>query len=162
MICVVCNQVFSGSKCPRCGFPVVESLDIDDYIESIRGEIESYRREFLTSLEVSLVIYHWKADGDRIVPGEKSRLYLGSYRELIGNPKLFACRFARIPDADELTLEVLFTSGKFEQSAIVSLPNLKEPSLQSIGIETDNDLQFRVSLMNDRGSLSTSEWIPLP
>lgn len=162
MNCLVCNQVFSGSKCPRCGFPVIESTDVDVLIESMHDQIESYRREFLSTLEISLTVYHWKADGSKIVPTEKSRSYLGSFRELCGNPKLFAHKFARIPDKDELTVEVFFSSGDSERSANVSLPNIKEPSLQRIGIETDENMRFRVSLMNGLGSLTCSEWIPIP
>ena len=161
MICLVCKKEFHGSKCPRCGFPVVESTDVDVLIESMREQIENYRHSFLSGLTLSLRIYRWKADGERIVPNGSELLPVGSFLELCGDPKLLAQKFARIPDADTLELEVVFTSGERSRTVRVSVPNLKEPSLENIGVETDADMRFRVCLKNDFGSLSSSEWLPV-
>lgn len=161
MNCLVCKKEFQGSKCPRCGFPVVESTDVDVLIESMQNQIERYRRSFLSDLAFSLRIYHWKADGERIVPNGSELVPVGSFLELCGNPKPLAQKFARIPNADTIEFEVVITSGERTGTIRASVPNLKDPSLETVSIETDEDMRFRVCLINDFGNTSSSAWLPV-
>ena len=161
MNCLVCKKVFQGSKCPRCGFPVVESTDVDVLIESMQKQIESYRRSFLSDLAFSLRIYHWNADDERIVPNGSELMPVGSFLELCGNKKTLTQKFARIPNADTVEFEGVITSGERTGTILASGPNLKEPSLENVSIETDEDMRFRVCLENDFGNMSSSEWLPV-
>ena len=163
MKCLVCKKEFTGSKCPRCAFPVVESTDVDYLMASMSEQVRSYRNEFRAAMKLSLPIYRWKAEGSRIVAGEREQLNLGSYQQLCSHVTWLPQKFARIPDTETIKVEVMFTSGNHAEIVEAVLPNLNDASLQSIGIETDDDeMRFRLYLRNDLNNQTASEWIPVP
>lgn len=161
MKCLVCHKEFEGNLCPRCGFPVVESTDVDALLESMGAQIEEYRRDFENGIKLELVIYRWKEAEGSVVLDRKEDLPLGSYQALRGKETWLPHQFARIPDLDALELTVAVNSGETRQEVPVRVPNLKEPALQSAGIEVDGEMNFRLKLRNDRGGQSASAWTPI-
>ena len=161
MECLVCHKEFEGGACPRCGFPVVESTDVDALLKSMRKEIEAHRKAFEDSLKLELMIYRWKEQDGKVVPDRTERLLLGTWAQLLETPAWLPQQFARIPDREKLELRARVTAGQESRELTVEIPNLLQPALQSVGAETDRDMRFRLLLKNDRDDQSASEWIPM-
>lgn len=158
MRCLVCHKEFQTGPCPRCGYPVVESTDVDALMELLRPQIEEYRTNFLQGVRVALQVYYWMENGESLVIDRKETMPFGSYADLAGSEFWLPQYFARIPDLSELELTVQIESGETVQELQFSLPNLKKSSLQHIGIEAAPDMRIRLKLKNDLGDETASQW----
>lgn len=161
MKCLVCNKEFSGSVCPRCGYPVVESPDVDALLVSLRPQIETYRREFEQGIRIELVIFRWKEADGNVVLDRKELMSFGRYPELVGRVTWLPQQFARIPDAQRLDLQLQVTSLEMTREFIVPVQNLLEPALQCVGIEVSGDYRYRLKLKNDTGKITESGWLEI-
>ena len=161
MKCLVCSKDFEGGICPRCGYPVVEGTDVDALLESMRPQIEEYRRDFERGIRFGLVIFRWKEADGNVVLDRKELMPFGSFPELVGRVTWLQQQFARIPEAQTLELQLQVSSGDASRDLSVPIQNLLEPSLQSVGIEVTSDLRYRVKLKNDAGKQADSQWLEL-
>ncbi len=161
MKCLVCQKTFEGGICPRCGYPVVEGTDVDALMETLRPQIEEYRRIFQSGVRLELGIFRWKEEDGTVVIDRRELLSFGPYAELAGKQTWLPQQFARIPGVDTLELQVRLSIGEAARELSVPVPNLAEASLQSVGIELSEDMFFRLLLKNDAGGESASAWIEI-
>ena len=158
MKCPVCNHVFVDVECPRCQFPVVDSPNPEALIEMLRPQIEAYRADFQAKISFALKVFFWKDQNDAIVLDREQLLPFGSYSELKGKQGFLPQSFARIPDVNQMELQVLVTVRDQPETRTVAVQNLKEAALQSVGIETNEQYQFRLLLKNTNNSQTASAW----
>ena len=158
MKCPVCNKLFNGAECPRCEFPVVESPNPGALRDMMRSQIESYRTEFQQSIRVSLTIFYWKDENDKVVIDHEQSLSFGSYYDLRGKKVFLPQQFARIPDEENVELLFSITANDQTRTKKVTIQNLKEAALQTVGIEANDEYQFRVLLKNTNNSETVSAW----
>ena len=161
MKCLVCDKDFSGSACPRCGYPVVESPDVDALLVSLRPQIEAYRKEFEEGIRIELVIFRWKEADGNVVLDRKELMPFGRYPALVGRVTWLQQQFARIPDAPKLELQLQVTSSETTREFTVPVQNLLDPALQNVGIEARGDYAFRLMLKNDTGKITESDWLEI-
>lgn len=162
MKCLVCSKEFDGGVCPRCGYPVVEGTDVDALLESLRPQIEEYRRAFERGIRIELGIYRWKDDNGSVVLDRKELLSFGTYPELTGRVTWLPQQFARIPDVQTLQLLLRISYGDMSKEISIPIQNLLDPALQNVGVEVARNMQFRLRLKNDLGRENASEWMELP
>ena len=161
MKCLVCNKEFEGSACPRCVYPVVEATDVDALLDSLRPQIEAYRKEFELGIRIELVIFRWKEAEGNVVLDRKETMSFGRYPELVGRATWLPQQFARIPDAQTLELQLQITSADTTRTVSVPVQNLLDPALQNVGIEVSGDYRYRLMLKNDTGKVTASEWLEI-
>ena len=159
MKCLVCKKEFEGECCPRCDFPVIESPNVDELIQQLEGQIKEHRKAFENGIKLDLVIYRWKEEDGSVVLDRKDRLPFGSYAALKGRETWLAQKFARIPDAKSIDLQLVVSSQGTEKEIAVQVNNLLEPALQTVGIDVDAAYHLRLKLKNDAGGSSASSWI---
>lgn len=161
MKCLVCRKEFEGGVCPRCGYPVVEGTDVDALMETLRPQIEEYRRVFQSGIRLDLEICRWKEADGVVVLDRKDLLSFGTYPELEGRITWLSQPFARIPDVPTLDLHLRLNLADTVKEFLVPVQNLTEASLQYVGVELSDDMYFRLLLKNDAGASSQSDWMEL-
>ena len=161
MSCLVCNKDFSGTVCPRCGFPVVNFPgDPEEGIRQLQPQINAFRAEFMKKVSVGVVISRWKdLDGYIALDTEEEKTF-GTADALRGNTVWMEGMFARIPDAEAVEIRARVTAAGDTAEYSISVPNPHEPELQQLGIELDEDLSFSLLIRNSK-TVTRSEKYPL-
>ena len=162
MKCLVCEKEFEGNACPRCGYPIVEGTDVDALLESLRPQIEEYRRKFERGIRFELGIFRWKESDGSVVLDKKDLMSFGAFPELAGRVSWLPQQFARIPDVQTLSILLRIYHDDTARDFTVPIQNLSDPALQSVGIEVTQNLLFRLKLKNDAGSETASDWLEIP
>lgn len=160
MRCLVCGQDFQRGDCPRCGFPMVESPDIDALMHSINEQIDAYRQDFLDKTRLELAVYRWRDEEGSLVSDGEERISFGACSALRGKTVWLPRQFARTPDAEELTLSVHAVGPCQSWEQHLSLRNLNEPGLQQVGLAMDDALNYHLLLRSGEAE-SASEPVPL-
>lgn len=161
MKCIVCGKEYEKDKCPVCLFPKIEfPSDPEKGLRAMRPAIDAYRDDFLGQVSIGIVAYHWKDDDGDIVMDRNERIQIGTGKELLGNTKWLAEKFARIPDEEELQVNLSIQVNGEDEVRSVSIPNLMEPELQELGAVVDDALNIQLLLRNSSGS-TQSEKTPL-
>ena len=161
MKCVVCGKEYEKDRCPVCGFPKVEFPgDPEEGLRAMRPAIEAYRDDFLSKVSIGVIVYQWKDDNGAIVLDRSERLQIGTGKELMGNTRWLAEKFARIPDEEGLQVNLSIRINGKDEERSVRIPNLMEPELQELGAAVDEALNIQLLLRNSSRS-TQSEKMPL-
>ena len=141
MKCYVCGKQYEGNECPRCAFPAVEipNTTWEQGRQALAATITPSRAAFLKSVEVSLVIYHYRDENGVYVLDRE---------------------FARLEGASFSVRLRLSVRGQTREE-LVELPNLKAAELQNIGICMDDQFNIRLKLRNASEMPTTSAPVEL-
>jgi hypothetical protein len=162
MKCLVCGKVYEGSECPRCQFPDVQLPgDREKALANLKPSIDAYRTTFLQSIKVALVIYRWKDQDGTVILDHEDHIPLGSGYELTQSEQWLSEKFARIPEAKQLSVTIRVTSAEGTQTKTIQVPNLQRAELQQLGAQMDDNCNIRLLLRNDTDSPVKSEFVPL-
>lgn len=157
MKCVVCSKNFNGEVCPRCEYPVIHTPNYDEYITKFKDSIDNFRKDFLNSVKGSVVIHFWQDKGGVIVSSKKSLIDFTNIGDNINKTIWSDMDLARIPEADNIDIEIEVDLNGEKTNKIVKVPNIKEPGLQRIGIQIVDSNSFIVMLCNDNNKQTKSQ-----
>lgn len=152
MKCIVCNKEIASPlrPCPRCGFlqPAVVG-DAAGAEAFIAAKAEKHKRDLLANYDFGLTVYHFKDQDGTVVPDQEERLSFGKGDALLGEPVWLDQKFARIPEADTMELEL---SVQLEAEAVekipVTVPVPQGRHLQQVGALIGEDLSIKLLLKN--------------
>lgn len=151
MNCIVCGLEFWGQKCPRCGFPVVESVSEEALHNSIDVSAAAWRERFLKDFSISLAIRRWQIVGEELHPAAVEYHTIGTVSDLLSYPLSLPMRFARLPEAKELSLSFRLSckTTDWSQNLALTVPNILSPGFQRIYICSDKSSRLVVHLTNE-------------
>ena len=162
MKCLVCGKEYEAAECPRCHFPDIQIVgDRKAFLESLMPTVHTYRKNFLSSIQVELVAHYWKEQGGKLVPDRRERLLLETADVLQRHEVWLPNRFARIPNQKEISVTVCIRIAGEERLVQVSVPNLQKAALQKLGASVDADFRLRIKLGNDIENPTVSKPVPL-
>ena len=162
MKCYVCGKQYEGNECPRCAFPAVEipNTTWEQGRQALAATITPSRAAFLKSVEVSLVIYHYRDENGVYVLDREESVCLGDGEKLYENEVWLDREFARLEGASFSVRLRLSVRGQTREE-LVELPNLKAAELQNIGICMDDQFNIRLKLRNASEMPTTSAPVEL-
>lgn len=161
MKCLICNSSYEGFECPNCKFPYIAFPgDPEEGIRRMKPQIDAYRDAFLEKLSLGVVSYYWKEQDGRLVLDREEVRSIGSGKELQAGAVWLEQPFARLPEAESLTIRLALSLEGGNREFSVRLPNLLQPELQQLGAEMNEQMQIRLLLRNSSGS-TASEWVSL-
>lgn len=155
MKCIVCNQEIAGPllPCPRCGF--LQPAVVGDAAAAealIAAKARKHKRELLSHHDIGLTIYHWKDDGGTVALDREERVSFGSGSALLEGVVWLEQKFARIPDAESLELELWVQSDREPvQRTPVAVRVPQGCYLLQVGARIDEDLSLKLLLKNPQG-----------
>ena len=162
MKCFICGKDYDAVECPRCHCPNIHVMgDRDAALAQLRPIILASRENFLSNVEVSLLIYHWKDQDGQIVPDREEYLRLGTAAELLKEERWLSNQFARIPDVETISVTISVAVSNSTHRLQISVPNLQQPELQRLGARLDDDMNLRLLLCNDSQQPVSSAPVPL-
>ena len=151
MKCIACGNEAGGSSCPCCRFPVYEI--VGDSVDESKAQIEAFakihRDNYLNDVSLGIVAYEWKDDNGKIVEKSHTRVFFADGRALKTDEVWLQEDFARLPDADKLTVKVVIKKGTAVAEQDVQIQNLTEREFQKIGFRLEEELHVRMLLKND-------------
>ena len=166
--CLVCFKPLPLGEdvCTRCGFQHYPGLDDDQ--EAVRNfqrprAAKSRSEKFLPRFDLGVTSYYWKDENGTIAPDTTKRLSFGTAADMEKKTVWLNQEFARLPDEDKLDIEVsVKQDGAKDRTVRFQLPALKEPQLQRLGLELTQDLQLKLTLKNDKSSVTSDPTPFLP
>lgn len=162
MKCYVCGKQYEGNECPRCAFPAVEipNTTWEQGRQALAATISPFRADFLKSVEISLVMYHYRDENGVYVLDREETVCLGSGETLYDKEVWLDQEFARLEDPSFSVRLRLTVRGKTREE-LVEVPNLKAAELQNIGICMDEHFNICLKLRNASEMPTTSTPIEL-
>ena len=161
MKCIVCGREHEKNECPVCKFQKVEFPgDPEKGLQAMRPAIEAYREDFLGKVSVGIIAYQWRDDNGAFAMDRKERVPIGTGKERRESARWLDEKFARIPEEEQLLVNLSVRVNDMDEERSVGIPNLTEPELQELGASVDGDLNIQLLLRNSSGS-TQSEKIPL-
>lgn len=151
MSCIVCGLDFSGQECPRCGFPVVESISEEALHGSVDAPAAAWREDFLKTLSIAVAVRRWQVIGEELHPAAVEYHTIGTAADLLFYPISLPMRFARLPEVRELSLSFRLSCKPtgWAQNLTVSVPNILSAGFQRIYLSSDGDRHFVVHLTDE-------------
>ena len=160
MSCLVCYKPLGGNHtCPRCGFKPAPGIGNPVMVRKMLEEDAAiHRSAYLSQFDFGITCYHWKDQDGTYVASSTERLSFGTGDKLYDNIIWLDQEFARLPDEDELTIDVsVRQKGAPERTVSCRIPALKEALLQRVGLslavrEDSNgkELCMMLSLKNEK------------
>ena len=153
MKCKVCGYdkiKDNVGSCPVCGFPVIYlSDDSNENKQMMENLVNDYRRNNLSFIKISLVIYEHKLENEVLKPIKKV-ITLATVSELTEGKILWNKQdFARVEEDLELELEIQkFTLAPRKVTCKIKAPNLKE--LWKVGVELTKNLSIILVVGNEK------------
>ncbi|MCD8340578.1 MAG: hypothetical protein LUC87_00280 [Clostridiales bacterium] len=144
--CIVCGGSYVDTECPYCHFPEVSVIGDDN--APLMDYANQYRKEYLKDMKLGVLCFRWKASGEQLVLDETACQLFASGAELEQGEVWCVQEFARNPEGDALSLTLVTEKGGVRKEISVSVPNLKEPGLQQVGLRLQEQLRVSVLLRN--------------
>lgn len=158
--CRVCYKELASvaQPCPRCGFVRPAVIGDPNTAEAlIARKAEEHQINFLKRFDFGVMIYYWKDQDGTIVLDRKERLSFGIGSDLLNRPLWLAQPFARIPDMQEMHIELSVMDQGTEQLRLpVKLPIPAGSHLQQIGIELMPNMTIQLKLKNAAGQTESA------
>lgn len=147
--CMVCGKMYDSGKCPRCKFPRMAVVgDYEEGLAKLAETAKSYRREYLTDIQIEIAVSKWKNCDEKLVLDSTVMIPLAKGEEILDKEKWMEEYFARIPDRDMLEISLMIQKADEQRNVTVSLPNLMQPKLQQIGVRLQKDMEICLMLRN--------------
>ena len=134
--CIVCGSFQPQSNCPYCNFPEITVLGDKAVLDEMAA---GYRKEYLADIRLGVMYTMWKADGDTLTADREGCELFADGSAVQGADIWCGRQLARQP--------VVEKAGQ-RRIIPVSVPNLKQPRLQQIGLRLCEKLHVRVLLRN--------------
>lgn len=162
MKCYVCGKQYEGNECPRCTFPAVEipNTTWEQGRQALAATITPSRAAFLKTVDISLVIYHYRDENGVYVLDREETVCLGDGEKLYGSEVWLDREFARLEDPT-FSARLRLTIRDNTREETVELTNLKAAELQNIGVCMDEQFNIRLMLRNASEAPSVSAPIEL-
>lgn len=145
--CIVCGGSYQPQpNCPCCGFPEIKVLGDKSVLEEMAAD---YRRDYLADIRLGVMCTTWKADGDTLTADQEECVFFADGRSAQGVDVWCSRQLARQPDGDCVNVRLAVEKAGQRRIISVSVPNLKQPQLQQIGLRLCEKLHVRVLLRND-------------
>ena len=150
--CRVCNKELTNlaQPCPRCGFAEPAFFGDPSKAEQlIKHKADAYRTQYLCDFDFGIVTYRWKDGNGTLVLDHTERISFGSGFELVDNTYWLEQSFARIPNVENLDVEVsILFKGMDYRKLNVSVPAPQGKHLQQVGINLQPDMTLRLVMKN--------------
>lgn len=160
MECMVCGRLLQEREetCSRCGFRHRRSLtDPETTRHLMQPLVDSHLANLLQAFDLGVTTYHWKDQDGAIVRDFTRRLSFGTTSALMDNTVWLDQPFARLPDAQEITVELsIIRNGTEPVSVPVQLPALREAQLQYVGLRLDRKLMLSLFMKNEDSQVSSA------
>ena len=114
--CMCCYQELGENdlNCPRCGLTDLKIIGNDPEQEkALEPFIRSHRMGFLRKYELGVTCYYWKDQDGTIALDSKRTLTFGNAAELLEGTRWLDQEFARMPDDQEITVDLTVTENGF-------------------------------------------------
>ena len=145
--CIVCGGSFQPqSNCPYCNFPEITVLGDKAVLDEMAA---GYRKEYLADIRLGVMYTMWKADGDTLTADREGCELFADGSAVQGTDIWCDRQLARQPDGDRVDVRLVVEKAGQRRIIPVSVPNLKQPRLQQIGLRLCEKLHVRVLLRND-------------
>ena len=147
--CLVCMKMYDGIKqmniCPVCGFQ--EPHIVGDYqqgMNEMKPLIMKKKQELFDKLTIGILSYEYEIDNARIVDkGQKVDYFKG--KSIFGEPVWLNEQFETVSTRDIIEAEINISLSSKTFSAKCTIPNLKNASYFTVGINIDE--QFDLTLI---------------
>jgi len=163
MKCPVCGTDYSDASCPLCAYKdiLIVGLSEDESRREVRKQIAMGKEKFFSKVQVGIVLHHYDVTEDMVSENEERVLVL-SRLVADGNiywlPRKFECHSER--DCVETDIYVKITGTNREFLHCVNLQNIIGEEAQEVGLQIDENLQFRVAMrMNGMQTLSQPQYL---
>ena len=144
--CIVCGGSFQPqSNCPYCNFPEITVLGDKAVLDEMAA---GYRKDYLADIRLGVMYTMWKADGDTLTADREGCELFADGSAVQGADIWCDCQLARQPDGDRVDVRLVVEKAGQRRIIPVSVPNLKQPRLQQIGLRLCEKLHVRVLLRN--------------
>ena len=107
-----------------------------------------YRKEYLADIRLGVMYTMWKADGDTLTADREGCELFADGSAVQGADIWCDRQLARQPDGDRVDVRLVVEKAGQRRIIPVSVPNLKQPRLQQIGLRLCEKLHVRVLLRN--------------
>ena len=162
MKCLICEKNYQAAECPRCHFPDIQLVgDRDAALAAMMPTITQYRKNFLRSVEVSLVMYWWKDADGKVVLDRKEKRTIGTADQLMAKEVWMNEKFARIAGEAFITVSVEIALADETRTVEIRLPNLQTPRLQQLGAGINDNFGLYLLLGNGADEPTRSEPVAL-
>ncbi len=142
--CIVCGGSYADAECPYCHFPEISVIGDDN--APLMDYANQYRKDCLKGMKIGVLCYRWKASGEQLVLDETTCQFFASGEGLEQSEAWCDQEFARCPEGDDLLLTLVTEKDGTRKEISVSVPNLKEPGLQQVGLRLREQLRVNVLL----------------
>ena len=144
--CIVCGGSFQPqSNCPYCNFPEITVLGDKAVLDEMAA---GYRKDYLADIRLGVMYTMWKADGDTLTADREGCELFADGSAVQGADIWCDRQLARQPDGDRVDVRLVVEKAGQRRIIPVSVPNLKQPRLQQIGLRLCEKLHVRVLLRN--------------
>ena len=162
--CLVCFQPLNNAenpdKCLCCGFEHLPGIGMDEAAlrELQKPRAAAYRtKTFLPQFDLGVDCYHWKDENGSIVLDTTKRLSFGSGADLQNKTVWLKQEFARLPEEKEHSIDIhIRRSGASERTVSMTVPALREPQLQKLGLHLNEKLELELELKNESSSVKSA------
>ena len=144
--CIVCGGSFQPqSNCPYCNFREITVLGDKAELDEMAA---GYRKDYLADIRLGVMYTMWKADGDTLTADREGCELFADGSAVQGADIWCDRQLARQPDGDRVDVRLVVEKAGQRRYLPVSVPNLKQPRLQQIGLRLCEKLHVRVLLCN--------------
>lgn len=130
---------------PLLQFPEITVLGDKAVLDEMAA---GYRKEYLADIRLGVMYTMWKADGDTLTADREGCELFADGSAVQGADIWCDRQLARQPDGDRVDVRLVVEKAGQRRIIPVSVPNLKQPRLQQIGLRLCEKLHVRVLLRN--------------
>jgi len=161
MKCLVCNYVFSGTACPKCGFPVVEIPgDYETGLKTLQPTIQKYRAEFCKKIKLGISVHNYDVTDTVSYKGEEN-IALGTADSFISRTTWLNGEFTNIPSRGQIPVTVNVSVGDSPAYQLTLNANNLPSEMLQLGISMDDQLRICLVLRDKTGKTSSTEVVSL-
>ena len=158
--CRVCYKENANlmQPCSRCGFLQPAIIGDANAAEAfVERKARNHRINFLKGFDFGVTVYYWKDQDGMIALDRKERRSFGLGSDMLDNTIWMDQKFARIPDEQQMQVELSVLENGAERLAIpVAVPVPAGAHLQEIGIEVSSDMVAMLKLRNPEGQTASA------
>ena len=161
MKCLVCNYKFSGTSCPKCGFPVVEIPgDYETGLKTLQPTIQKYKTEFCKKIELSISVHNYEVTDTVEYKGEE-KIVIGTADSIISKTTWLNAEFTNIPSRRQIPVTLNVTVEDRPAYQLTLKANNLSAEMLQLGVSMDDKLGICFILKDDAGRTSSTEVVPL-
>ena len=163
MKCPVCGTQYSASMCSLCGYEdiLIVGLSEDEARRELHKQITRGKKDFLSKVQVGIVLYQYDVNEETASETEERVTVLSRLAadgKIYWLPRKFKFDLTREYVETEVFVKIAGTDREFLHRA--ELRNLMGEEEQEVGLQIDENLQFRVNVrMNGKQTSSQPQYL---